>query len=142
MLGQIGGAVLMLAFAAVPTVGQTIESAYTKFNTKNCQHVRGVDVESYGSWVCPGYAGLRVRLSAGDQRMHRQAADFVEPMVRPGMRSGVGRNPLPALLEPGGPVAGAVAPHPFGGGAVLACHGQNVTRYAPSDNLVTAGSRT
>ena len=69
MLGQIGGAVLMLAFAAVPTVGQTIESAYTKFNTKNCKHARGVDVESYGSWVCPGYAGLRVRLSAGDQRM-------------------------------------------------------------------------
>lgn len=49
---------------------QEISSVYTKFDAdKTCKHTRGRDVEDYGSWRCPGYGGLMVLLSAGDQRM-------------------------------------------------------------------------
>jgi hypothetical protein len=62
----VAAAVLSSATAA----GQTIESAYTTFDAKKCKHKRGKQVEDYGAWECPGYRGLRVLLSAGDQRMY------------------------------------------------------------------------
>lgn len=53
-----------------PASAQEIFSAYTKFDAdKTCRHTKGKDVEDYGSWRCPGYGGLIVRISAGDQRM-------------------------------------------------------------------------
>lgn len=63
--------------ALAPTLGgalsahaQEISSVYTKFDAeKTCKHTPGRDVEDYGSWRCPGYGGLIVLLSAGDQRM-------------------------------------------------------------------------
>jgi hypothetical protein len=61
---------LALGIGCVPALSQTIESAYTKFDTKKCKHEKGTEVEDYGSWLCGGYAGLRVLLSAGDQRMY------------------------------------------------------------------------
>jgi len=56
--------------ASTPTMAQEIFSAYTKFDAdKTCKPTKGTDVEDYGSWRCPGYGGLIVLLSAGDQRM-------------------------------------------------------------------------
>ena len=50
--------------------GDGVTYAYTTFDAdKNCKHKPGRDVEDYGTWTCPGYAGIPVVLSAGDQRM-------------------------------------------------------------------------
>jgi hypothetical protein len=61
---------IALALLSAPTAAQTIEYAYTKFDAKTCKHTKGREVEDYGSWLCPGYKNLAVRLSAGDQRMY------------------------------------------------------------------------
>lgn len=60
----------LLAVCAEPAAAQTVEYAYTQFDAGKCRHTRGRDVEDYGSWLCPGYEGIPVRLSAGDQRMY------------------------------------------------------------------------
>jgi len=65
---------IVVAFAALlsgaSASAQEIVSVYTKFDAdKTCKHSKGTEVEDYGSWRCPGYGGLIVRLSAGDQRM-------------------------------------------------------------------------
>jgi hypothetical protein len=70
MFRRIGGALIALGLVSAPAAGQAIEFAYTKFDAKQCKHEKGTEVEDYGSWLCPGYKGLRVLLSAGDQRMH------------------------------------------------------------------------
>jgi hypothetical protein len=70
---------------AAPASAQEISYVYTKFDAdKTCKHTKGTDVEDYGSWRCPGYGGLIVYLTAGDQRMQvsfgtsaRKAADEV-----------------------------------------------------------------
>ena len=66
--------IIVAAFAALlsgaSASAQEIVSVYTKFDAdKTCKHTKGTEVEDYGSWRCPGYGGLIVRLSAGDQRM-------------------------------------------------------------------------
>jgi hypothetical protein len=60
-----------LSVVASPASAQEIFSAYTKFDAdKTCKHTKGLEEEEdYGSWRCPGYGGLIVYLSAGDQRM-------------------------------------------------------------------------
>ena len=64
------GTLLGLALcAATPAVSQSITRVYTTFDSDKCRHTRGKDVEDYGSWRCPGHAGIDVVLSAGDQRM-------------------------------------------------------------------------
>lgn len=61
---------VIAALAASPASAQEIFSVYTKFDAdKTCKHTKGRDVEDYGSWRCPGYGGLIVFLTAGDQRM-------------------------------------------------------------------------
>ena len=70
MLARICAAAIALSVFSAPALSQTIESAYTKFDSKKCKHKKGVEEEDYGSWTCPGYNGLNVLLSAGDQRMH------------------------------------------------------------------------
>lgn len=62
-------ALAALMSAGLPAAAATIESAYTRFDADKCRHKPGTEVEDYGSWSCPGYGGLKVRLSAGDQRM-------------------------------------------------------------------------
>jgi hypothetical protein len=69
MSGRVRGAVVALSLLSAPALSQTIEHAYTKFDSKTCKHTKGKDVEDDGSWLCEGYAGLRVQLSAVDQRM-------------------------------------------------------------------------
>ena len=69
MSARICCTLLALALGCVPALSQSIESAYTSFDAKTCKHEKGTDVEDYGSWRCPGYQGMRVLLSAGDQRM-------------------------------------------------------------------------
>jgi hypothetical protein len=69
MLGRICGAAIALALWSAPAPSQTIEHAYTSFDSKTCKHTKGKDVEDYGSWLCNGYAGLGIQLSAVDQRM-------------------------------------------------------------------------
>jgi hypothetical protein len=70
MLARICGALLALGVLSAPAASQSIESVYTGFDAKKCKHQKGREVEDYGSWSCPGYESLRVRLSAGDQRMY------------------------------------------------------------------------
>lgn len=67
----MGVAVYALAVSGIgPAHAQDVFSAYTKFDAdKTCKHTPGRDVEDYGSWRCPGYGGLIVYLTAGDQRM-------------------------------------------------------------------------
>jgi hypothetical protein len=77
---------------SAPATGQTIESAYTTFDAKKCKHEHGKDVEDYGAWECPGYRGLRVLLSAGDQRMYvtfgaRKKDDIALSQTFPGFNS-------------------------------------------------------
>ena len=69
MLGRICGTAIILGLLSAPAMSQTVESVYTKFDAKKCKHTKGTEEEDYGSWLCPGYAGLQVHLSAGDQRM-------------------------------------------------------------------------
>jgi hypothetical protein len=70
MFRRIGGALIALALACTPAIGQTIEYVYTKFDARKCKHTKGRQVEDYGSWLCAGYEKLPVRLRAGDQRMY------------------------------------------------------------------------
>jgi hypothetical protein len=66
--GIVGAAAAVMSAGLVHA--QEISSVYTTFDAdKTCKHARGRDVEDYGSWRCPGYGGLIVFLSAGDQRM-------------------------------------------------------------------------
>jgi hypothetical protein len=58
-----------VGLAAGQAMGQSVTRVYTKFDSKQCKHTRGRDVEDYGSWLCAGLDGIPVRLSAGDQRM-------------------------------------------------------------------------
>jgi len=54
--------------APPPAAGQSIDSAYTSYDTKTCPHRGGRDPEDYGEWHCKG-RGMAVLVSAGDQRM-------------------------------------------------------------------------
>jgi hypothetical protein len=53
--------------APLPAAGQSIDSAYTSYDTKTCPHRAGRDPEDYGEWHCKGL-GMAVLVSAGDQR--------------------------------------------------------------------------
>lgn len=65
----VAGMCFEFARAQAPA-GDGVAYAYTTFDAdKNCKHRKGRDVEDYGTWTCPGYAGIPVVLSAGDQRM-------------------------------------------------------------------------
>jgi hypothetical protein len=69
MKAALGAALIVAGITISPTLGQSVTRAYTKFDSKQCQHSRGRGVEDYGSWRCKGYDGIELRLSAGDQRM-------------------------------------------------------------------------
>jgi hypothetical protein len=62
--------VLIVPAAVRAQSGAPIESAFTEFDARNCRHTPGKVVEDYGTWRCPGYRGVAVWLSAGDQRMY------------------------------------------------------------------------
>jgi hypothetical protein len=69
--GSIVVAVLAAGVAtSFASAEDLVTSAYTHFNSARCQHEAGTEEEDYGSWLCPGYGGLSVLLSAGDQRMY------------------------------------------------------------------------
>jgi hypothetical protein len=64
-------AILAVLWTAQPAAAaEQIRSVYTTFNADKCRHTPGKEEEDYGTWSCPGYGKLRVRLSAGDQRMY------------------------------------------------------------------------
>jgi hypothetical protein len=69
----------LAAADGTPAAGQSIGSAYSDYDTRNCSHKAGRDVEDYGEWRCKGLDGMAVLVSAGDQRMTmsfgRHAAD-------------------------------------------------------------------
>jgi hypothetical protein len=52
------------------TQGGTVVRAYTPLDLKKCKHKPGREVEDYGSWRCPGYGGIDVFVTAGDQRSY------------------------------------------------------------------------
>jgi hypothetical protein len=69
-LSLFGLVVVSVLAVAAPAFAQEIFSAYTTFDAKKaCKHTKGTEEEDYGSWRCPGYGGLIVYLTAGDQRM-------------------------------------------------------------------------
>jgi hypothetical protein len=73
MRGAIGTfllGVLAAGTASAPATAQSIESAYTTFDSKKCKHTEGTEPEDYGDWLCPGFGAIPVRLAAGDQRMY------------------------------------------------------------------------
>ena len=70
MFKTICGMAFVLGVLTAPAAGQSVDYVYTKFDAKTCRHTKGTDVEDYGSWRCPGYEKIPVRLSAGDQRMY------------------------------------------------------------------------
>jgi hypothetical protein len=66
----LAGVIILLASPGGSASAKETASAYTKIDADRCSHTRGTEVEDYGSWRCKGYAGIGVRLSANDQRMH------------------------------------------------------------------------
>jgi len=61
-----------LAVAVLPATqagAQSIQRVYSQFDSSQCRHFPGKAEEDYGSWRCPGYPGIDLHLSAGDQRM-------------------------------------------------------------------------
>jgi hypothetical protein len=69
MRATLGVVLLAAACGAGVASAQSIESAYTTFDSKKCKHKPGTEPEDYGDWLCPGYGNIAVRLAAGDQRM-------------------------------------------------------------------------
>jgi len=67
--GVILLAAVTCGVAIASASAQSIESAYTTFDSKTCKHKPGTEPEDYGDWLCPGYGNIPVRLAAGDQRM-------------------------------------------------------------------------
>ena len=63
------GLAVLLLLSSGALAAEPFTSAYTSFDTAKCPHQPGSDEEDYGTWRCPGYRGLPVRLAAGDQRM-------------------------------------------------------------------------
>jgi hypothetical protein len=61
------GVIAPATVAASPA--SEFNSAYTALNLDKCAHTASSEPEDYGFWRCPGYAGIAVRVSAGDQRM-------------------------------------------------------------------------
>lgn len=82
--GVAGAALIFAGLAAVPAVCQPAAKANTVLDFKRCHYISGRNIEDYGVYRCAGYAGIEVRLSAGDQRMQvsfgRHAAE--EPAAR------------------------------------------------------------
>jgi hypothetical protein len=62
--------IFALVLSSTSAVSQTIESAYTDLALDKCRHTSGRDVEDYGFWRCEGFAGIPIRVSAGDQRTY------------------------------------------------------------------------
>jgi hypothetical protein len=60
--------VAALLLMSVPAAADATVSAYTSFDTAKCKHRAGTDKEDYGTWTCPGHAGIRVVIAGGDQR--------------------------------------------------------------------------
>jgi hypothetical protein len=70
--GTIAAACGLSPASAQPATSKpaAIERAFTPLNLKTCRHTRGKEPEDYGSWRWAGYAGIPVRVSAGDQRIY------------------------------------------------------------------------
>ena len=68
ILSGIGAALIVSGVIVVPAVGQPAAQVNTVFDFKKCHYASGRDIEDYGVHRCPGYAGIEVRVSAGDQR--------------------------------------------------------------------------
>lgn len=68
----VAGALAACVSGAGPAAAAGGEaSVYTSFDTKSCRVTSrpNVEEEDYGSWDCPGYRTVRIRIAAGDQRM-------------------------------------------------------------------------
>jgi hypothetical protein len=78
--------------AGVAAGAQNAESAYTRFDAKQCRHTPGRDAEDYGEWLCRGYDGIPVRMAAGDQRVTISYGNRakLEPAARQTLKSANG----------------------------------------------------
>lgn len=68
IFGAVAIAVAMSLLGAQPAAAQAVEYVYTGIDLKACKQVRSRVIEDYGSWTCPGHAGIAVYISSGDQR--------------------------------------------------------------------------
>jgi hypothetical protein len=56
--------------SAASDAGRAAESVRTELDLDKCHHTPGSADEDYGSWLCKGYAGIAVHVTAGDQRSY------------------------------------------------------------------------
>jgi hypothetical protein len=63
-------ALVAISCSTAPDTGHAAESVRTKFDLDKCHHTEGSTEEDYGSWLCKGYAGIVVYVTAGDQRSY------------------------------------------------------------------------
>jgi hypothetical protein len=79
-----GAMLLAIGWSVLPVAGHAAESTHTELNLAACRHSQGRADEDYGRWRCPGFAGVAVVVTAGDQRSQvsygRRAA--AEPAAR------------------------------------------------------------
>ncbi len=55
--------------ATTVTAAENIASAYTRLQLDKCRHTQSNEPEDYGFWICPGHAGISVRIGGADQRI-------------------------------------------------------------------------
>ena len=63
-------ALVAIFCSAASNAGRAAESVRTELNLDKCHHTPGSADEDYGSWLCKGYAGIAVHVTAGDQRSY------------------------------------------------------------------------
>src|SRR5262245_42200579 len=64
-LGVVAAALVASVHAAT---AQSVEHAYTKIDLKACKHTPSKIEEDYGSWLCPGYAGIPIYITGAHQQ--------------------------------------------------------------------------
>jgi hypothetical protein len=69
-LRTFAAAAALAILLASPAIGETIESATTRFDVDKCAHKAGHEAEDEGEWHCVGYAGIPVLMTAGDVRVY------------------------------------------------------------------------
>jgi hypothetical protein len=63
-------ALVAILCSVASDAGRAAESVRTELDLDKCHHTRGSADEDYGSWLCKGYAGIAVHVTAGDQRSY------------------------------------------------------------------------
>jgi hypothetical protein len=63
-------AIAVIFWLALTAASRAAESVRTELDLGKCHHTQGSANEDYGVWLCKGYAGIAVYVTAGDQRSY------------------------------------------------------------------------